>query len=163
RRRPRAAKSLSRRVSYSCFFEQLEPRWVPSTLTSDKVAYAPTDVALFTAAGFQPGETVNLSVIGNNGSAYSATPVADGGPAALDGVANGSVTMRGVAPPDPPGNSYTATAVGASSGLTAQTNFAGLSTWVMANPKDYAPGQYANFYADGFLPGETVDFKVDNL
>jgi hypothetical protein len=37
------------------------------------------------------------------------------------------------------------------------------STWVYANPSDYAPGQLANLYAGGFQTGASVDFQIINV
>src|SRR5437660_759598 len=69
-------KAMSRREKpkgRQCTFERLEDRTVPSTLTTNKLAYAPTDVATFTGSGFQAGEIVYISVVGTNGTNYAWT------------------------------------------------------------------------------------------
>src|SRR5438105_4484911 len=159
RKRARRSAPLTRRLSYDCLFERLEDRVVPSTLTTNKQAYAPTDLAILTADGFQPGETVNFTVVRSNGTTAVNFSIADGGPGDQDGSANGMVVANWQIPPDSPGQTFTVTAAGELSLASAQTTFTGLTTWVYSLPTDYAPGQTANVYAGGFTVGENVDFQ----
>src|SRR5207244_8245791 len=98
---------LTRRLSYDCLFERLEDRVVPSTLTTNKQAYAPTDLAILTADSFQPGETVNFTVVRSNGTPFTNFSIADGGTGDQDGGANGTVVADWLIPPASPGQTCT--------------------------------------------------------
>jgi hypothetical protein len=162
-RRINPGTPLEKRVARRWFVEQLESRLVPSALATDKTGYAPTDLAVLTGSGFQVGETVDLSVVRDDGTTYTGWTVTDGGAGDLDGVVDGNITTNWSVPMDAPGHSFTATATGETSGSSAQASFSGLTTWVYALPHDYTPGQTANLYAGGFNIGETVDFQINNL
>src|SRR5215471_16448888 len=119
-RRRRSETSLGKLVKHRWAFEELEVRLVPSTLTTDKTGYAPTDPAILTGSGFQVGETVDLQVVRGDGTTYTGWSVTDGGAGDLDGVADGNIKTNWSVPMDAPGNSFTATATGESSGSSAQ-------------------------------------------
>src|SRR5947209_3624310 len=108
--RTRARVPLTKQVSYHCFFEQLESRLVPSTVTAAGASscssaqgtftglitwtyalptdYVPGQTANVFAGGFQPGEAVPFQLSNlTNGNVYSPPwSVVDGGPDDLDGV-----------------------------------------------------------------------------
>src|SRR5438874_87941 len=102
RRSPKTRKDLSRRVAYRCFFEQLESRIVPSTLTPDKTGFAPGETAALIGAGFQAGETIDLHVVRGDGTSYAAWAVTDGGAGDRDGVADGNISTSWTLPDDAP-------------------------------------------------------------
>jgi hypothetical protein len=114
--------------------ECLERRDVPSAvLWTNKLDYAPGSTAILNASGFQPGETVEFQVlhtdgIPNSGPGHSGHDpwfVTDGGAGDLDGKANGKIeTSWYVNPDDSAGSTFQATAVGLSSGDSAQARFA---------------------------------------
>jgi hypothetical protein len=144
--------------------EILEPRYVLSaSVWTDKSGYAPGETATINASSFGVGETVDLKVVRSDGATYSTLAITDGGQNDLDGVVDGNIQATWVVPNDSPGYSFQLTATGETSAATAQTSFAGLTTWVQALPTDYSPGQTANITAGGFSVGETVDFHITNI
>src|SRR5437879_3725046 len=70
---PSAKKWVTRRL----FIEPLEARVVPSTLTTDRPAYAPGQTAMLELNGFQDAETVKLQVLRTDDhiGTRSATPM----------------------------------------------------------------------------------------
>src|SRR5581483_10666127 len=115
--RQRNEHSPKKRQSHRWFFEQLEIRLVPSTLTTDKIVYAATETAVLHLAGFQTGETVALQVVRTDGvsSSRHASPgwlAVDGGAGDFDGSANGQLTVHFTVPDDVTLDSFQVTATG---------------------------------------------------
>jgi hypothetical protein len=97
--------------------EQLESRLLLSTLTTDKTNYDPGATATFTGAGFGANETVDLQVARSDGTNYSLSSVMDD--------SAGNFTTTWTLPTDAAGFSFTATATGETSHLSAQATFFG--------------------------------------
>jgi hypothetical protein len=92
-----------------------------ATVQTDRPDYAPGEMAVITGAGFQAGETVTLQVVHIDG-----TPEGGAGHDPWDWIADadgGISTGWLVDPDDSEGSTFRLTAVGATSGLTAETTF----------------------------------------
>jgi len=92
-----------------------------ATVQTDKADYAPGETAQITGAGFAPGEEVTLQVIHTNGTDEGGAGHSPWGVTADS--AGGFSTWWYVDPDDSAGGSFLLTAVGGTSGLTAQTTF----------------------------------------
>ncbi len=69
----RAPRCTKRRMAHRSFRwgEQLEDRLLlTAVITTDKLAYAPTDPAILTGSDFQVGETIDLGVVRGDATAY---------------------------------------------------------------------------------------------
>jgi hypothetical protein len=118
--------------------ECLERRDVPSAvLWTNKLDYAPGSTAILNGSGFQLGETIELQVLHTDGTPDSGPGhaghdpwfVTDGGAGDLDGKVDGKIqTTWYVNPDDSAGSSFQATALGLSSGNSAQVRFTDAAT-----------------------------------
>src|SRR5262245_39844651 len=109
--------------------ENLERRELLALVSTNLPDYSPGDTAIITARQFQVGEAVQFQVLHNDGTPNTGnghTPwtVIDGSAADLDGLRDGNVrTSWYVDPDDSLNSSFTLTAIGQASGLTATTTF----------------------------------------
>lgn len=114
-RRPKPIQRPEKRPRRRLYLEQLEDRIVPSAaLMTDQFDYTPGSTAVISGSGFQPGETIQLNVVGTNGTNSSRT-LTDG--------ADGNFTANWYVDPSNVNSTLTATATGLSSGLTAKATF----------------------------------------
>src|SRR5262245_9907043 len=111
------------------FFEPLEGRSLLATVLTDAHDYRPGDTARIFASDFQVGETVEFQVVHidgtpNTGGGHDPWTVQDGGSADLDGLRDGNVqTSWYVDPDDSAFSTFSLTAHGLLSGLSAATTF----------------------------------------
>ena len=100
-----------------------------STVTTDKQDYSPASTATITGENFQPGETVELQVLHNDGTpntggGHEPWQVTDGSTGDLDGAVNGTIiTTWFVNPDDSLNSSFDLTAIGLTSGKLATHYF----------------------------------------
>src|SRR5262245_46860766 len=125
RQRHRSGTGHTRRS----FFEPLEDRRLLAAVATDKLDYRPAETARITATDFRQGESVQFQVlhndgIPNTGNGHDPWTVTDGSAADLDGHVDGNIsTSWFVDPDDSLNSSFTLTALGLSSGLSASSTF----------------------------------------
>jgi hypothetical protein len=167
--RRKSGAIFKKRPAHRWFFEQLEVRIVPSTLTTDKAVYAPTETAVLQLSGFQSGETVALQVVrtdGNTGSRQTSPQwlAVDGGAGDFDGTANGQLTVHYTVPDDVSLDSFQITATGKSSGSIAQVTIWGDSSHLLESDGDASsPPATTTALSSSDLsatPGEPVRFTA---
>ena len=142
-------KNLKRR---QLFLERLEERSLLASVMTDKLDYAPAETALITASGFQSGESVQFQVLHNDGTPNTVNghfpwTVTDGSAADLDGAVNGNIrSCWYVDPDDSAFSSFSITANGLLSGLSASTTFtdAPAADLVQLIPNSLAQGTAAD-------------------
>ena len=100
-----------------------------ATVTTDKQDYPPGSTATITGENFEPGETVELQVLHNDGTpntggGHEPWQVTDGGAGDLDGAVNGTIISTWfVNPDDSLDSSFDLTAIGLNSGRFATHQF----------------------------------------
>ncbi len=173
RRRQTASSSTRRLDSRRLFLEGLEDRALLATVVTDKPDYAPSETALITASGYQPGETVKFQVLHidgtpNTGNGHDPWNVQDGSAADLDGQVNGNIsTSWFIDPDDSLGATFELSALGLLSGLfdtyvftdAAPPSNGNLFQWDPGNDPDEA---WVTGNNDGlFFEGDTVPYYTD--
>ncbi|MFO0969304.1 MAG: LamG-like jellyroll fold domain-containing protein [Gemmataceae bacterium] len=108
--------------------ESLESRITPSAVTTDRPDYHVGENVLITGTGFQPGETIELQVIHTDGqpdldAGHAPWQIVEGGSGDLDGLNDGNFQTTWVVTPDSAHSMLRLTAVGLTSGFTAQADF----------------------------------------
>ncbi len=125
------------------------------------------------ATGVADGSAVEFRVFATGTTPGSAPGrIIDGGTGDLDGVADGSIHLAwSVAGETPPGTAFSVTAADVTTGEAQSSGF----TVTAAPPQttapqvvrtakdDYQPGETAQVTADGFTPGETLEFLVQHI
>src|SRR5262245_35371225 len=116
-------------ASRRLFLEPLERRELLATVATNLHDYRPGDTAIITATDFQVGEAVRFQVLHNDGvpntgNGHGPWTITDGSAADLDGQVNGYIRTSWYVDPDDSLNStFTLTALGLSSNLSASTTF----------------------------------------
>jgi hypothetical protein len=129
----------------------------PATVTTDKTDYEPGETVIITGSNWQAGETVQLTIHRDNGAPDTLlSAVAD--------VSGSFQNSQFVVPESDLGVTYVLTAVGQSSGYTAQTTFTDLprvaSVMVGAqSPGQVCPGSSATYTVTVFR-GQNNNFTV---
>src|SRR5262245_34943851 len=109
--------------------ENLERRELLALVSTNLPDYSPGDTAIITARDFQVGEAVQFQVLHNDGTpntgnGHGPWTVTDGSAADLDGLTDGNIrTSWYVDPDDSLNSSFTLTAMGQVSGLSASSTF----------------------------------------
>jgi len=159
--RSRSAATLDKESFHRLRFERLEDRVLPSTLTADKLIYAPTETAMLQLSGFAPNETIDLQVIRTDGDTglKSSSP----GWLANDDL-NGQLTVHYTMPADATLDSFVITATGTSSGDTASTTIWADSSHLLDVENDgSAPPATTIVLSSSALrsaPGQSVTFTA---
>ncbi len=137
------------------------------SLESDKADYTPGETASLTGTGFEPSESIGLSV--SIDQPITGRHIGDSNWAPFNASDAGGFVAEYVVPcvgrshcssaDAADGMMMRATALGATSGLTA-TTVLNNPAWVDTDLDDYPPGATVYITGGGFLAGETVELQV---